>query len=516
MSMGDRGSQPTEIYSSVLDALMEGFQILDFDLRYLYLNEAAAMQGRATRVSLLGRTIEDCYPGVEKSELYARLRRCLSERGAQMFENEFQYADGTSAYFELRIEPVPQGVSVLSIDISARKQAELRWRESEERLRHAQRMESVGMLAAGIAHDFNNLLCVILGHAEIGLARPEGPLAADLEAVMAAARRSAELTSQLLAYGRRQVLRTRSVDPGLLVTNLASLLRRTLGGDVELNLTVAPPVGCVDIDPGKLEQVVMNLVLNARDAMPRGGQIGLSLSEVTLTAEFVAQHPDAALGPHVLLSVSDTGIGMDRQTQKRIFEPFFTTKEQGRGTGLGLATVYGIVKQSGGNIVLSSAPGKGTTFHVYLPRGERDSSPPRPRSEPRLLPVRLGRDMVLVADDDAALREMAADALKAAGYEVLSARNGEEALRMCSSYPITVLVVDVATPVLRGADLIATALDLNPSLKVICTQGYAVPEFLPQQALPEQVVVLEKPYPPSLLVKTVNAVCAAFDPAVKL
>jgi PAS domain S-box-containing protein len=514
--MPEHRSLPGERLTSVLDALMEGFQILDFDLRYLYLNEAAAMQGRATRVSLLGRTLSECYPGVEQSELYTHLRRCLSERTSQTFENEFQYPDGSIAYFELRVEPVPEGVSVLSIDISTRRQAEVRLRESEERLRHAQRMESVGMLAAGIAHDFNNLLCVILGHAEIALGRPEGPLASDLEAVMAAAQRSAELTSQLLAYGRRQVLRTRSVDPGLLVTNLTSLLRRTLGGDVELSLTVVPPVGCLDIDPSKLEQVVMNLVLNARDAMPRGGMIGLTLSEVTLTAEFVRAHPDAPLGPHVLLSVSDTGVGMDAETQARIFEPFFTTKEQGRGTGLGLATVYGIVKQSGGNIVLASEPGKGTTFHIYLPRGERDSSPPRGRSEPRLLPVRLGRDMILVADDDTALRGMAAEALKAAGYEVLTATNGDEALRLCNSYPITLLVVDVVIPGLRGADLIATALDLNPSLKVICTSGYAVPGLSQQQALPEQVVVLEKPYPPSLLVKTVAAVCAAEVDAVKL
>jgi CheY-like chemotaxis protein len=299
------------------------------------------------------------------------------------------------------------------------------------------------------------------------------------------------------------------------VTNLASLLRRTLGGDVELNLSVAPPLGCLDIDPSKLEQVVMNLVINARDAMPHGGKIGLSLSDVTLTAEYVQRHPDASIGHHVLLSVSDTGVGMDRETQARIFEPFFTTKEQGRGTGLGLATVYGIVKQSGGSIALSSEPGKGTTFHIYLPRAERDSSPPRGRSEPRLLPVRLGRDMILVADDDSALREMAAEALKASGYEVLTAANGDEALRMCNSYPITVLVVDVVIPGLRGADLIATALDMNPSLKVICTSGYAVPGLAQPQALPEQVILLEKPYPPSLLVRTVVAVCSS-DDTVKL
>jgi two-component system cell cycle sensor histidine kinase/response regulator CckA len=514
--MGDNRSLPAESFASVLDALMEGFQVLDFDLRYLYLNEAAAVQGRATRVSLLGRTLPECYPGVEQSELYAHLMLCLKERTSHTFENEFHYPDGSSAHFELRVEPVPQGVSVLSIDISARKQAEVRLRDSEERLRHAQRMESIGMLAAGIAHDFNNLLCVILGHAEIGLGRAEGPHASDLEAVMAAASRSAELTGQLLAFGRRQVLRTRSVDPGLLVSNLASLLRRTLGGDIELQLSVAPPVGCLDIDPGKLEQVVMNLVLNARDAMPRGGKIALSLSEVTLTPEFIRQHPDAAPGVHVLLSVSDTGVGMDRATQARVFEPFFTTKEQGRGTGLGLATVYGIVKQSGGNIVLASELGQGTTFHIYLPRAERESSPPRVPSAPRLLPVRLGREMVLVADDDAALREMAVEALKAAGYEVLSASSGEEVLRMCSGYPITLLLVDAVMPGLSGADLVACALEANPTLKVICTSSYAVPGLAPAPGLPEQVVVLEKPYPPSLLVKTVAAVCAAGDDTIKL
>jgi two-component system cell cycle sensor histidine kinase/response regulator CckA len=498
--------------STMLDSLLEGFQVLDFELRYLLVNRAAATHGKSTPEALVGRKMVECYPGIEQTEMFARLECCLRTRESDLMDNEFQFADGSTAHFELRMEPVPQGLCVLSLDITARKQAEASLRASEERLRHAERMEAVGMLAAGIAHDFNNLLSVILGYGEAALTRSNGPNNADVEGIMAAARRSADLTRQLLAYGRRQVMRTEIIDPVALIGNLETMLERTIGPDVQLTLHVSPPVGRVEADSSKLEQVVMNLVLNARDAIVDRGHITIGLSEIVLDDAYAREHPGSSVGAHVVLSVSDTGTGMDAATQSRVFEPFYTTKSQGKGTGLGLATVYGIVKQSGGNIWVYSELGHGTTFKVYLPRAAHDGArtlPPRsapPRSgAPKPDVCKTTPDLVLVAEDDPLLRVLADHALTAAGYQVLSAASGDAALLLCEERDdIALLVTDVMMPGLRGPELIARARAIRPDLKVLCTSGYAMAALKGQSALPEEVSFLEKPYLPSVLVRTVK------------
>ncbi|MDB4975563.1 MAG: sensor protein [Myxococcaceae bacterium] len=493
-------------FSLLLDALIEGLQVLDFDMRYVLVNRAAAEHGRTSAERLLGRTITECYPGIEQTELFGHMRRCLAQRESHVLDNEFTYSDGTSAHFELRIEPVPQGICVLSVDVSARRQAEAALRITEDRLRHSERMETVGMLAAGIAHDFSNLLSVMLGFGEKALTREGGPQAADVEGMMAAARRSADLTRQLLAFGRRQVMHREVIDPVALVTNLESMLQRTIGPDVELELQVTLPVGRVEVDPGKLEQVVMNLVLNARDAIATRGKITIGLCELDIEERYAREHPGTSAGRQVMLSVSDTGSGMDAATQARIFEPFYTTKAHGKGTGLGLATVYGIVKQSGGNIWVYSELGRGTTFKVYLPRSEHKPRSMMPKSLAPKPPARSEQALtVLVAEDDALLRLLADHALTAAGYRVRVAASGDEALALCQSDPsISMLITDVVMPGLRGPELIALARKVRPDLKVLCTSGYALSALKEQEAMPEEVAFLEKPYLPSLLVRTVR------------
>ncbi|MEY4513030.1 MAG: hypothetical protein RLZZ450_5152 [Pseudomonadota bacterium] len=494
--------------STMLDSLLEGFQVLDFELRYLLLNRAAAAQGRSTPEALTGRKMVDCYPGIDQTEVFERLQRCLRVRESDMMDNEFKFADGVSSHFELRIEPVPQGVCILSIDVTARKQVEASLRASEERLRHAERMEAVGMLAAGIAHDFNNLLSVILGYGEAALTRSNGPNKTDVEGIMAAARRSADLTRQLLAYGRRQVMRTEIVDPVALVGNLETMLARTIGPDIELTLHVSLPVGRVEVDPSKLEQVVMNLVLNARDAIVDRGHITIGLSEIVLDEAYVSQHPGSTIGAHIVLSVSDTGSGMDATTRARVFEPFYTTKAQGKGTGLGLATVYGIVKQSGGNIWVYSEPGHGSTFKVYLPSSSQSvvrSLPPRSIAPKSSEVCKTTPCLVLVAEDDPLLRVLADHALSAAGYQVLLAASGDAALRLCEERDdIALLVTDVMMAGLRGPELIVRARATRPELKVLCTSGYALSALKTQTTLPDEVSFLEKPYLPSVLVRTVR------------
>ncbi|HEX5660609.1 MAG TPA: ATP-binding protein [Polyangiales bacterium] len=496
----------------MLDALLEGFQVIGFDFRYLVVNAAAARHGRSSADRLTGRTIMACYPGIDETPMFARLKACLEQRSSHVLENYFRFPDGSGAWFELRIEPVPQGACVLSIDISERKAAEASLRSNTSRLHEAERMEALGLLAAGIAHEFNNVLGVMLGIGETSLARAEGPVPADVEGMMSAAQRATELTNQLLAYGRKQQLRSEVLDPAALIERMEATLRRTIPGDIELRLRVTPPLGHVEVDPAQLEKVVRNLVHNARDALPKGGLIAIELSELAFDADYVRLHPGTHEGRHVMIAVSDTGSGMDVDTQARIFQPFFSTKDRG-GSGLGLSTVWGIVKQSGGHIWVYSEPGHGTSFKVYLPSvpsGEspRSSRPPAPASVPAAPLAPQAR--VLVAEDDALLRTLAEHTLQSAGYQVKTARSGDQALAMLKADEgILVLITDVVMPGLRGPELIVQARLVRPELKVLCTSGYALSALEDHKAQLANVAFLDKPYLPSSLVKAVRGLFEA-------
>ncbi len=485
---------------SFVEELLEGLQIIGPDWRYLYLNKAAARHGRSSPEALIGRTMMDCYPGIENTAVFARMRQCMEQRVSAILENAFTYPDGAIGHFELRLEPVPQGLCVLSIDITARKEAEQASAQAEERLRHAQRMEAIGQLTAAIAHDFNNLLTAILGQGELALERAEGPTRADIETMLEAARSSAQLTRQLLAHGRQTVLQREALDLADVLRGVERILRAAIDSRIQLCIDAPQSLGRVEADRSQIEQIVMNLVLNARDAIPGPGRIVVSLAAADFDEDAGHRYPGAQPGPHVALVVSDTGVGMDAATRERIFEPFFTTKERGRGTGLGLSTVYGIVKQHGGHVWVYSEPGKGTTFKVYLPvasQGTTELSAKLPRPATRAE----SQATVLVAEDDPILGKLICAVLSVEGYRPLLAAQGEEAIRLWEEHEesIGLLVTDMTMPGLTGPELIERVRARRPDLPVICTSGYSDTELTRRGTLPVGVTFVEKPFSPKVL-----------------
>ena len=384
------------------------------------------------------------------------------------------------------------------------KQAQL-----EEHLRQAQKMEAIGQLAGGVAHDFNNLLTVINGFSELVLGRlaPDDPLRDPVEQIAKAGERAAQLTQQLLAFSRRQHLAPQELDPREVVVDLEKMLRRLIGEDVALAIAVQPGSGRVRVDGGQLQQVILNLVVNARDAMPGGGQITIEVAEMDLDDHYSGQHP-LQPGPYVMLAVSDTGCGMDAATQARIFEPFFTTKEPGKGTGLGLSTVYGIVKQSGGDVCVSSELGKGTTFKVYLPRVR--SAAAGPRSLAATLPQ--GSETLLVVEDAAPVRALITRVLREAGYTVLEAESGDRALAVVADHagPIHLLLTDVIMPGLSGRDLVARLRDRRPGTRALYMSGYTGDAIIRQGLFEPGLDLLQKPFSAAALA---SAVRAALDAA---
>ena len=479
---------------AILDVILEGIQIIDRDWRYLHLNDTAAMHGKSTRQALLGRTMMECYPGIEQTDLFTVMQRCRDEGRSEVLQTPFTFPDGSTGVFELRIQPVPQGLCILSLDVTARAEAEVQRAIYEERLHHAQHMEALGQLAEGVAHDFNNLLAVILGQIEVAQRRPGGPLPSDLRVIETAARSSADLTRQLLAYGRRAPLRREVLDPPELLRALEPILRRSLGATVELRIESLGPVAHVEADRAQLQQVIMNLAVNARDAIADRGRIDILLSTVAIDADHAAAHPGLLPGRYSVIQVSDTGAGMDAATQARIFEPFFTTKERGRGTGLGLATVYGVVKQHGGNIWVYSEPGLGTTFKVYLPASMGElSSAPVPDAP---LLTKANGERVLVVEDVPELADLLCEAFQSIGYEVLRAARGDEGLALWHQHPddIALLVTDVMLPGMTGPELVAHCRADRPGLRVICTSGYANAQLVEKGRMPKDVVFVEKPF----------------------
>ncbi len=395
-------------------------------------------------------------------------------------------------------------------DINDRKLTEERHEKLEDQLRQAQRMETVGLLAGGVAHDFNNLLSVVLSYSELLSEElpPGDPMRTDLEEIGAAGRRALDLTKQLLAFSRRQVLAPRLTDLGLVVDGMQGMLRRLIGEDVELSTSCAPDLLPVLVDPGQVEQVIMNLAVNARDAMPRGGLLIIETAEVVLDAAYAADHVGVTPGPHVMLAVSDNGAGMDKATQARMFEPFFTTKEQGKGTGLGLATVFGVVQQSGGTIWVYSEPGKGTTFKVYFPIAAQ-SAPANPRvATPIERGAPRGAETILLVEDEEGVRVLARTILRRLGYTVLEAPNGVEALALAEAHPGTIdlLLTDVVMPRMSGRELVEHLLPLRPSLKVLFMSGYTDDAVVRHGILDASIAFLQKPITPEPLARKVREV----------
>jgi signal transduction histidine kinase len=374
-------------------------------------------------------------------------------------------------------------------------------RRSDDELSQAEKLEAVGRLAGGIAHDFNNLLTVIGGRSDLLLQRlaPDSPGRRDAELIQAASRRAARLTHQLLAFGRRQVLMPKAFDLGVFVAGLEPTLRRLLGQGIELVVATAAPAP-VMADPGQLEQVVVSLVTNARDAMPGGGRLTLQTAGVEADEALARRHAGLQPGSYAVLTVRDTGSGMDGRTQARIFEPFFTTKDQGRGTGLGLAMVYGIVRQSGGGIGVDSAPGRGTTFSIYLPLAEAGAG--RAPDVPGAGTVVSGAATILLVEDDDDVRALTRETLGGDGYRVLEAPDAEAALRVAArgGEAIHLLLTDVVLPGLNGPQLAERFAALRPDARVLFVSGYT------DQTLEPGAAFLMKPFEPEVLLRKVREV----------
>ncbi len=384
-------------------------------------------------------------------------------------------------------------------------------RELEARIRQSQKMEAIGRLASGVAHDFNNLITVITGYSDL-LANCLGTGHAALEFVdeiRKAGERAASLTRQLLAFSRKQVFAPAALDVNLVVASMDKMLRRLIEQNIELSTRLDPALRPIKADPGQIEQIVMNLALNARDAMPQGGKLIIETATVELDESYVGAHPEARTGRHVMLAVSDTGVGMDADTQHRIFEPFFTTKHPGKGTGLGLSTVYGITKQMGGHIRCESEPGRGTTFRLFLPQIEE---PLRlPELPPTLAEAPAGAETILLVDDEPALRSLARHVLEMKGYRVLEAGNAEQALKIGESHrgPIHLLVTDVIMPGQSGPRLAAQLSALRPSLQVLFLSGYSDDAIVHHGVLDSRRPFLQKPFTPEMLTQKVREVLDA-------
>jgi two-component system cell cycle sensor histidine kinase/response regulator CckA len=434
------------------------------------------------------------------------------------WEKEYLRKDGS-------LVPVLVGVATLegdrnislSIDLTARKQAEAgrtraeeALRHSDEQLRQAQKMEAVGRLAGGVAHDFNNVLSVIMSYGDLilGDLKPSDPLRGDIEEIRKAASRAAGLTHQLLLFSRQQVVEPRVIDLHEVLTSMDKMLQRILGEDVDLVLVAQRSGGRVKVDPSHVEQVILNLVVNARDAMPTGGQLTIETANVVLDEAYTNNHVPAKAGQYVMMAVTDTGTGMDRDTQTRIFEPFFTTKEKGKGTGLGLSTVFGIVQQSGGNIWVYSEPGRGTTFKIYLPRVDAEVQALTPTIAPTTL---RGKETILLVEDEEQVRTVVVGVLRRQGYHVIPAQNAGEALLLCERHPgkIDLLLTDVVMPQMSGPELAKRLAMTRPDVRVLCMSGYTDDSIVRHGVLETGVAFIQKPITPGLLARKVREVLDA-------
>jgi PAS domain S-box-containing protein len=474
------------------------------DGTYIDVNQSFLNVTGFKREEVIGRTVDDIKIVVDQ-ESRAVWRRVITESGSiRKWETQFRVKSGELRWALLSIEPIDvRGVKcVLSVteDITERKQL-------EEQLMQSQKMEAVGTLAGGIAHDFNNLLTAIIGHSQLLKRRvgEQDPVYPDVAEIEKAGLRAASLTRQLLAFSRKQMLEMKILDINSVIADMGPMLGRLLGEDISLRTELDPRLGTVRADNSHIQQVIMNLAVNARDAMPRGGQLTIETRNVTLDAAYAKNHAEAMSGDYVMLAVSDTGTGIDKQTQERIFEPFFTTKEHGKGSGLGLSTTYGIVKQSGGSIMVYSEPGHGTVFKVYLPRALGLVEGPEP--EDMLSPMSRGSETILLVEDEEMVRALAAQVLTNVGYRVVDAANGQEAIGVAQGHEgnIDLVLTDAVMPEMSGMELVDRLQQIRPGIGVLMMSGYSR-DAMSDSMLSSTINLLQKPFTPVDLCRKVREV----------
>lgn len=489
----------------------EVVMITDLQGDIVYTNPAFESVTGYSREEVFGRNPRLLNSGEQDAEFYRAMWSKVSAGESWHGRLVNKKKDGTQYTEDATISPVRNSAGAITSYVAVKRDI-TPLLALEAQFRQAQKIESIGRLAGGVAHDFNNLLTVILSFTGLVLEELDAGDSRrdDLQAVKEAGERATRLTRQLLAFGRKQVLQPEVLDLNRILVEMDKMLGRIIGEDIRLVWVRAPSLGLVKADPGQLEQVVMNLAVNARDAMPEGGRLTIETANVVLDGQDVEGRLDARPGAYVMLAVSDTGVGMDKQTQASAFEPFFTTKERGKGTGLGLSTVFGIVKQSGGNIWLYSEPGTGTTFKIYLPResaAQAEAGVERATAQPSTS----GTETILVVEDEDALRKVVSRMLEAAGYTVLAASTGAQALALAVEHPgeIHLLLTDVVMPKMSGAAVAKKLAETGRSPTVLYMSGYADDAIVHHGVLAAGLHFLSKPFSGADLTRKVREVLAA-------
>jgi signal transduction histidine kinase len=453
----------------------------------------------------------DLKPQFTDSSFRALIEPLLAGRkDKEVFRAEHQRSDGSVYPVEVHLQLVEHEKErmflAVIIDITERARAEEEKRKLQAQLLHSQKMEAVGQLAGGIAHDFNNILTAIIGYGNVALMSMEEdhPVRSSIDQMLSAADRAATLTQSLLAFSRRQIINPRAVSAGGIIERVQKLLHRIIGEDIELTTAFTAEDATVLVDAGQIEQVLINLCANARDAMPDGGHLAIETSLATIGEDYIRAHGYGKVGDYVLITVTDDGQGIDEQTRQRIFEPFFTTKEVGKGTGLGLAMAYGIVKQHSGYINVDSQPGRGTTFRIYLPR-HRMAVSTAAASEPAP-PPRGGTETVLLAEDDAQLRKLARSVLVDFGYTVIESSDGADAIEKFREHRdrVQIIVVDVVMPKKNGREVYEAARQIKPGVKVLFMSGYPSNVIASKGVLEPGITLLSKPLAPQDLLRAVR------------
>jgi len=466
---------------------------------------------------LISRPIGDLiYPEDRHEVLGYHQKKLKGERVPPSHVLRMVDREGRIRWFEMNTVAItwegrPATLNFLS-DITEKKQAEKQMGELQSQFLQYQKMEAIGRLAGGVAHDFNNILTVIKGYCQLSLLDlgKDDPVRGNVEAILKSTERASDLTRQLLAFSRRQIMDMKVFDLNILLQDLNKMLRRVIGEDIELVTVLGDPLGNVRADPGQIEQVMLNLAVNARDAMPSGGKLYIETANIELGETHARSHVDIVPGHYVMLSVSDTGVGMPPEVKERIFEPFFTTKEKGKGTGLGLSTVYGIVKQSGGDILVHSELGKGTTFKIYLPQVEEPLDQMRETAVEEELPS--GNETILVVEDEEEVRKLSVKVLGRQGYDALEASNGGEALLICEQWrePIHLILIDVVMPQMSGPQLIDRLQKVRQGFKVLYMSGYSDDAIAHHGILKGGVSYIQKPFSADQLARKVREVLDQF------
>jgi PAS domain S-box-containing protein len=492
-----------ERYRVLMDRAQDAIHVVDPNGIVLEANQAAERLTGRTKAEIVGRSFLDFVAPQEREEVGKRFEASFLRGGTQGEATRVVRPDGTTVDIEISASVIEIGgrplVLAILRDISEQNAL-------AEQLRLSQKMEAVGQLAGGVAHDFNNLLTAILGYSQLlGKDLREQPQQfAAIEEIRKAGERAAGLTRQLLAFSRKQMLEPKVLDLNEIVHRIHEMLSRLIGEDIEIVMNLDPALGSVRADAGQIEQVIMNLAVNARDAMPKGGRLSIETANVDLDDSYVQTHVHVQPGPYVMLAISDTGLGMDEATRQRIFEPFFTTKEKGRGTGLGLSTAYGIVKQSGGYIWVYTEPGTGTTFKIYLPRVAAPADP-LPVAEPMSVSAG-GKETILVVEDERSVRALVRKTLESKGYTVLEAEAGVEAVEIARTLPVNLVLTDMVLPGIGGSEIAARILEIHPDVKVLYTSGYTDDAIVRRGLLERGAAFIEKPFTPNALARRVREI----------